>query len=108
LIPGPLCDISIRGLRFLRTGLLLGTQKKGRFEPSQALAMCLRQEEYPNCVSLAGDSIEARKYLKGETVQLPGMYSGWVLVCADGYPLGWAKGMQGALKNKYYPGWRMQ
>lgn len=108
LIPAPLCETSIRGLRFLRTGLLLGTQKKGRFEPSQALAMCLRPDEYPNCISLPGDSAEARRYLKGETVQLPETYSGWVLVCVDGYPLGWAKGMKGALKNKYYPGWRMQ
>ena len=35
----------VRGIRFLRTGLLLGELKKNRFEPSQALAMCLKKEE---------------------------------------------------------------
>ena len=33
-------------LRYLRTGLLLGEVKKGRFEPAQALAMCLRKDEF--------------------------------------------------------------
>ncbi len=37
----------LRGVRFLRTGLLLGELKKQRFEPSQALAMWLKREEYP-------------------------------------------------------------
>ncbi len=39
-------------LRFLRTGLLIGELKKGRFEPSQALAMALRIEEYPVVLNL--------------------------------------------------------
>ena len=37
---------SLKKLRFLRTGLLLGEVKKNRFEPSQALAMNLKKEEY--------------------------------------------------------------
>ena len=37
---------SMKGIRFLRTGLLLGELKKNRFEPSQALAMNLKKEEY--------------------------------------------------------------
>ena len=32
---------------------------------------------------------------------------GFVLVCAGGFPLGWAKSQRGTLKNKYLPGWRM-
>src|SRR5699024_5340793 len=42
----------IRGLRFLRTGLLLGELKKNRFEPSQALAMNLKKEDYDACIDL--------------------------------------------------------
>ena len=34
---------SMKGIRFLRTGLLLGELKKNRFEPSQALAMNLKK-----------------------------------------------------------------
>ena len=36
----------LNGVRFLRSGLLLGELKKRRFEPSQALAMNLKKEEY--------------------------------------------------------------
>ena len=50
------------------------------------------------------------RYLKGETILLdPGENArGWILVCVDGFPLGWARGNGGSLKNKYYPGWRWQ
>ena len=34
---------NLKGLRFLRTGLLLGELKKKRFEPSQAFAMTLQK-----------------------------------------------------------------
>ena len=34
--------------------------------------------------------------------------NGWILVCVDGWPLGWAKYAGAVLKNKYYPGWRWQ
>ena len=96
-------------LRYLRTGLLLGELKKGRFEPSQALAMALKQGEFTNTVSFSCEDGRAVRYLKGETISLTpqeDVEKGWCLVCVDGYPLGWAKCTGGALKNKYYPGWR--
>ncbi|MBS6954837.1 MAG: RsmB/NOP family class I SAM-dependent RNA methyltransferase [Enterocloster asparagiformis] len=98
-------------LRFLRTGLLLGELKKGRFEPSQALAMALKKEQYPLTVDFSLEDERVIRYLKGETVSLSGgeePVKGWCLVCAGGYPLGWAKGSGMTLKNKYYPGWRWQ
>lgn len=98
-------------LRYLRTGLLLGTLNHGRFEPSQALAMCLRAEEFCRSVSFSREDERVMRYLKGETVILPGEgeMKGWCLVCLEGgFPLGWAKGMGKVLKNKYYPGWRYQ
>ena len=56
------------------------------------------------------------RYLKGETVslteeeagQVAWPKNGWILVCVDGWPLGWAKNAGAVLKNKYYPGWRWQ
>ena len=51
------------------------------------------------------------RYLKGETILLKdeeALEKGWVLVCVDGYPIGWAKCTGKSLKNKYYPGWRWQ
>lgn len=98
----------VRGLRTLRNGLFLGELKKNRFEPSESLAMYLKAEEYDNICSLRGDSDEVMKYLKGETIFTDEvLHDGYVLVCADGYPLGWAKNNNGTLKNKYLSGWRM-
>lgn len=94
-------------LRYLRTGLHLGTIRKGRFEPSQALAMALTREGFPDRVELSSDDPRVQRYLKGETLEI-GAHSGWVLVCCDGYPLGWGKGVDGTLRNKYHPGWRLR
>ena len=100
-----------KGLRYLRTGLLLGELKNGRFEPAQALAMALRPEQFKQTVSWEKQDERVIRYLKGETVFLSEeerTVKGWCLVCVDGFPLGFAKGTGPALKNKYYPGWRWQ
>lgn len=98
------------GLRILRSGLLLGELKKNRFEPSQALAMVLKQNEYSETVSLPVSDERIIKYLKGETIDLPefskDIHKGWILFCVDGYPLGWGKYDGYSLKNKYLAGWR--
>jgi len=102
----------VKGIRFLRTGLYLGDLKKNRFEPSQSLAMCLKAEEYRNCINIPVDDERIVKYLKGETIEVDDLVSskdkGWELVLVNGYPLGWGKLSNGTLKNKYLPGWRWQ
>ncbi len=102
----------LKGLRFLRTGLLLGELKKNRFEPSQALAMCMDAEAYPEVIAFAPEDERVLRYLRGETLDVeelaPRKAKGWYLVCVDCYPLGWGKVSSGVLKNKYLPGWRMQ
>ena len=101
---------SIRGIRFLRTGLLLGELKKNRFEPSQAFAMNLKMEEYDQILNLPVSDERVIKYLKGDTLDVEDLVSlkekGWYLVCVDGYPLGFGKLINQMLKNKYLPGWR--
>ena len=97
--------------RFLRTGLLLGQIKKGRFEPSQALAMALGRDGFSSCLHLEPSDERVIRYLKGETIPLLSGESGekgWQLVQCRGFSLGWAKGAGASLKNKYYPGWRWQ
>lgn len=109
-LPEALLDRNIRGLRFLRTGLLLGQVEKNRFEPSQALAMTIRKEEFASAANLSSSDERVIRYLKGETLDGENLKtvnaSGWQLICVDGYPLGWAKLINGDLRNKYYPGWR--
>ena len=102
----------IKGLRFLRSGLLLGTLTKDRFEPSQAFAMVLKKEQYKATIDLASIDHRVIRYLKGETIEVDDLplkrQKGWQLVCVDGYPLGWGKLVNGSLRNKYLPGWRWQ
>lgn len=102
----------LKGIRFLRSGLLLGELKKKRFEPSQALAMCLSKETYKNILNLSVEDERVIKYLKGETLDVEDLIGrkekGWYLVCVDGYPLGFGKLANQTLKNKYLPGWRWQ
>jgi len=103
----------LKGIRCLRTGLLLGEVKKGRFEPSQALAMALTKEIYPDFLDLPSSDERVIRYLKGETLFLEAEEASreagnWCLVCTDGFPLGWGRRQNLTLKNKYYPGWRWQ
>lgn len=99
---------SLSGLRILRSGLLLGEMKKNRFEPSQALACALKASEYENCYNLEATDEDVLRYLKCETITAKAeLKDGFVLVCVDGYPLGWGKAAKGVIKNKYLAGWRM-
>ncbi|MCQ2507928.1 MAG: RsmB/NOP family class I SAM-dependent RNA methyltransferase [Dorea sp.] len=102
---------NLKGIRFLRTGLLLGELKKKRFEPSQALAMHLSKEMYKNVIDLPVTDERISRYLKGETLDVDDVVAakakGWYLLCVDGFPLGWGKLSNGTLKNKYLPGWRL-
>ena len=94
-------------LRVLRTGWMLGTLKKDRFEPSQAFAMGLKKDEVKNVVDFPLEDERVIRYLKGETVEGEGK-DGWTLVCVDGFPLGWAKMQKGRLKNKYAVSWKWE
>ena len=102
----------IKGLRFLRSGLLLGTLTKDRFEPSQAFAMVMKKDQYKATIDLSSLDHRVIRYLKGETIEVDDLtlkrQKGWQLVCVDGFPLGWGKLVNGSLRNKYLPGWRWQ
>lgn len=104
----------LKGIRCLRTGLLLGEVQKGRFEPSQAFAMIWKKGEYPYRFTFSLEDERCIRYLKGETLALTEEEAAsakkgkWYLICVEDYPLGWGKLQNEMLKNKYYPGWRWQ
>lgn len=89
-------------LKVLRPGLELGTERKGRFEPTHALALwlktCAVAESFPP------ESPEMKAYLHGDVV--PSGKKGWCLVQAGGYAIGWGKGDGSVLKNHYPKGLR--
>lgn len=92
-------------LPVLRAGIRLGTFEKGRFTPAHALAMCLKRENVLRTVNLS--VAESEVYLRGETLSTE-VENGWCLVCADNFPLGWGKAVNGTVKNHYPKGLRMQ
>ena len=106
----PDIDIKLKGLRILRSGLLLGEIKKHHFEPAQSLAMALKMSDFDQVLNFDAKDERVIRYLKGETLYVKDLTTlqGWVLVCVSGYPLGFAKIDQGTLKNKYAKGWRYQ
>lgn len=102
----PDIEINTKGLRVARSGWYIGDIVKGRFKPSQALAMGLKKEDAKRVINLAVGSLEVIKYLKCETINSEGE-NGLNLICVDGYPLGWGKLSGGVLKNMYPAAWRM-
>lgn len=100
--PGSLPDLE--GLRHVNRGVWVGTFKKNRFEPAHPLVLFLRREEAQQVADFAAESRELQAYLRGESFPLPGQ-DGWVLVCVEGWPLGWGKRVQGVLKNHYPKHW---
>lgn len=95
--------------RLLRSKLVCGEIKKNRFEPSQSLALAIQKDQFKNTVDLSVNDPRVIKYLKGETVdvkELDTNTKGWILVCVDGFPLGFGKIDKGIIKNKYAKGWR--
>ena len=109
-VPGLLGDR--KGLAFLRNGLYLVELKKYRFEPSHSFAMALHKGQYVSTVNFNWPDSRVGKYLRGETIYIDDLQvkhsKGWQLVCINGFPLGWGKLVNGTLKNKYHPGWRMK
>lgn len=93
-------------IHYIRTGLLMGRVRNGRFEPSQALAMNLKADEWDNPINFSLSDERVMRYLKGETIEADDLYEGYRLLCVDNHPLGWIKQSGTKCKNKYYPGWR--
>lgn len=97
--------IDTKGIRVLRSGLLLGKETKYGLKPSQQLAMNLKINEFDNVVNFKANDPVIEKYLKGETIQIDSNINDLVLVCVDDYPLGFGKAQNGVLKNLLDKGW---
>lgn len=95
----------MKGIQFIKRGFLLGTVKKNRFEPSHGWSHALKKEDVKRCLDFPLDSQEIRKYLKGESFYVDAE-DGWALITVNGFSLGWAKVVDGILKNHYPKGLR--
>ncbi len=91
-------------LRLIHPGTWIGRFKTGRFEPAHPLALRLQANQVGRVVDLMPGEARLDAYLHGEVLASEGE-DGWVLVCVDGFGLGWGKRVQGRLKNHYPKGW---
>ena len=102
----PDVPVRLKGLRIILSGLHLGKVKNKHFIPSSPLALSLKN--YPKILNKKANDLDLEKYLKGETINIPENLKGYVLVCVDGFPLGFGKADNGKLKNKLEKGWIRQ
>ena len=108
VVPKEMPDMS--GLRIARSGWYLGDIKKERFEPSHAFAMGLASDNAQEVINFCVGDEHCTRYLRGESLDI-GAFSdtvkdkAWVLVCVEGFSLGWGRFVNGRLKNKYPQGW---
>lgn len=99
----PEAMISLGGIKVVRPGLQLATEKKNRFEPAHALALTLLPGDC-RCVYGLSEQ-EAVVYLRGESM-ICGEERGWMALSCDGYTLGFGKASGGQIKNHYPKGLR--
>ena len=102
LIPSDM--ISLQGLKVVRPGLHLGTNKKNRFEPSHALALFLLPDEVESHYEMTDE--QTKKYIRGETFACDEGLKGWMLLTTGGYSIGFGKAGGGQMKNHYPKGLR--
>ena len=102
-------------LRFLRTGVLIGSinSKNGKFIPGTAMALANEFGKFNNVLDLKCDDNIVIKYLKGETLVIDNNSikepkAGFVQIKVDGFPLGFAKYDNSKYKNLYEKGWVMK
>lgn len=96
--------ISIDGMKVLRPGLHLFTEKKNRLEPAHALAGTLSGRDTKKHRTLTEK--EAAAYLRGESL-ICREERGWTLLSFAGYSLGFGKASGGQMKNHYPKGLRI-
>ena len=91
-------------LQTLRAGVRLGTFTKGRFQPDQSLASCLKKGE---CKHITLNENQTLSYLAGNTISCDDELKGWYVIFFDDLSVGWGKAVQGTLKNHYPKGLRI-
>lgn len=99
---------TLAGVKALRSGVWLGNigrGKEGGLEPSHSLASALSADTFRHRLDLPHDHPDLVRYLRGEPLEHPGP-DGWIMVCTDGFGLGWARRRKGRLKNAYPKGLR--
>ena len=91
-------------IRVVRPGLHIMCDLKNRFEPAHALAMSMRPFEVTKKADISLE--DAKRFISGETLSCDPDLKGFLPVFVNGYSIGFAKAVNGTLKNHYPKGLR--
>ena len=110
MLPDGFAGLYRGNIRYVRTGTCFGSlNRSGKFTAHTAFALTLKADDFTNVLDLRADDPCVIKYLKGETLTgtdtLYDLKKGYVLVCVDHHPLGFANYDGKKLKNFYEKGW---
>ncbi len=102
-----------RSIRYALTGNLLGNiSRAGRFIPHTGLSRLPGADDFANRLELVSDGPDIYRYLKGETLvedsnghSFTDLSKGYVMICADSFPVGFASYDGSRIKNLYEKGW---
>ncbi len=90
----------LEGLRVMRPGLWIASQRHNKIMLDHALAMVLNASDVTRQLDLAVDDPRVKTYLDGSS-WVDDAAKGWVWVSVDSLPLGWAKVAGGRFRSKY-------
>jgi len=101
---GSLADLE-RHLRVVRAGIPMGQLIRSGLIPDPALALSTGLA--PEVRRLAVGREDAIRYIRKESLQIPGAPPGWTLITSEGLGLGWVKVVPGRINNYYPREWRV-
>lgn len=97
--------IKLKNITILRQGILCGEMIKKRFEPHQHFySSSYHQDQFQQKYDMTDE--ECRSFLQGNVLSVTG-YKGYTVCKWKGYVIGFAKGDENVLKNKYPKGMRI-
>lgn len=101
----------LKGLNFLKKGLLIGKIQGKDFTPSHELALSTLLSK--NCVQIDLDKETALRYLQKNDLDIQGEIpevkgKNWLLAAYKGVSLGWMKAVGNRFKNHFPINWRIR
>ena len=93
-------------LKVLRMGVLVGELSYGKLRPAQHFIMSLKPEAFRRKLELDPFGPDVKRYLRCESLSVPGLEDGFTAVCVNGFQLGAGEVRGGTMKNLYPKGWR--
>lgn len=96
----------VKGINLVKCGVTFAERANKRIVPHHNIATIAKRNTPRNSISFPAESIEIKKYLVGETLNVSADFKGYGVIEADGYPLGIIKSSDGAIKNHYPKGLR--